>query len=59
MVYADGLDLSNHDTAAPVGPTCRLCDRMDCEQRAYPPIQHALKIDEGVRGVSFYASLQD
>ena len=59
MVYADGLDLSNHDTPAPVGPTCRLCDRMDCEQRAYPPIQHALKIDEGVRGVSFYASLQD
>ena len=59
MVYADGLDLSNQKTATPVGPTCRLCDRMDCEQRAYPPIQHPLKVDEGVRGVSFYAPLQN
>ena len=59
MVYADGLDLSNQNTATPVGPTCRLCDRMDCEQRAYPPIQHPLKVDEGVRGVSFYAPLQN
>ena len=57
MVYADGLDLSSQNAAAPVGPTCRLCDRMDCEQRAYPPIQHPFTVDEDVRGVSFYAPL--
>jgi hypothetical protein len=28
---------------------------MDCEQRAFPPIQHKLTIDENVRGMSFYA----
>jgi predicted transcriptional regulator len=28
---------------------------MDCEQRAFPPFQHPLKVDENVRGVSFYA----
>jgi predicted transcriptional regulator len=54
MVYADGLDLSSHQ-AVGIGPTCRLCDRLDCEQRAYPPLQHALTVDEHVRGVSFYA----
>ena len=59
MVYADGLDLSNRDAFVPVGPTCRLCDRMDCEQRAHPPMQHALAVNEAVRGVSFYAPLTD
>ena len=55
LVYADGVDLDSREAAVPVGVTCRLCDRMDCEQRAFPPLQHPLKIDEHVRGVSFYA----
>jgi predicted transcriptional regulator/transcriptional regulator with XRE-family HTH domain len=57
VVYADGLDLSNREAVVGIGPTCRLCDRMDCEQRAYPPLQHALTVNENVRGVSFYAPL--
>jgi predicted transcriptional regulator len=28
---------------------------MDCEQRAFPPLQHPLEVNEHVRGVSFYA----
>lgn len=39
-------------------PTCRLCDRLDCEQRAYPPLQHALTVNEHVRGISFFAPLK-
>jgi hypothetical protein len=31
---------------------------MDCDQRAYPPVQHALDVTEHVRGVSFYAPLR-
>jgi predicted transcriptional regulator/transcriptional regulator with XRE-family HTH domain len=58
IVYADGLDLDSREAVIPVGPTCRLCDRMDCEQRANPPIQHALTVNEDVRGVSFYAPLK-
>jgi predicted transcriptional regulator/transcriptional regulator with XRE-family HTH domain len=58
MVYADGLDLTSRDAVVTVGPTCRLCDRMDCEQRAYPPLQSALTVNEHVRGVSFYAPLR-
>jgi predicted transcriptional regulator/transcriptional regulator with XRE-family HTH domain len=55
LVYADGIDLDNLDAAVPIGTTCRLCPRMDCDQRAFPPIQHRMTIDENVRGVSFYA----
>lgn len=55
MVYADGVDLGNVKAATPVGTTCRTCEQMDCEQRVFPPMQHPLKIDENVRGVSFYA----
>lgn len=58
IVYADGLDLTSREAFVPVGPTCRLCDRMDCAQRAHPPIQHPLTVNENVRGVSFYAPLR-
>lgn len=55
MVYADGMDLSNADAFVKVGVTCRLCDHLDCEQRAFPSIRNPLRIQENVRGVSFYA----
>jgi predicted transcriptional regulator/transcriptional regulator with XRE-family HTH domain len=55
LIYAEGYDLDNLDAAIPIGTTCRLCERMDCEQRAFPPLQHGLTIDENVRGKSFYA----
>jgi len=55
MVYADGLVLEQ--TPVPVGVTCRLCERTDCEQRAFPPLQQALQVEEDVRRSSFYAHL--
>jgi predicted transcriptional regulator/transcriptional regulator with XRE-family HTH domain len=55
LVYSDGVDLDNREAVVPVGLTCRLCERMDCEQRAFPPLQHPLKVNENVRGLSFYA----
>jgi predicted transcriptional regulator/DNA-binding XRE family transcriptional regulator len=54
LVYSDGLDLENAGAAIPVGVTCRLCERADCEQRAFPSLRHPLKIDENVRGASLY-----
>jgi predicted transcriptional regulator/transcriptional regulator with XRE-family HTH domain len=54
LVYSDGIDLENLDSATPIGIACRLCDRMDCEERAFPPIQYPMRIDEHLRGVSFY-----
>jgi predicted transcriptional regulator/transcriptional regulator with XRE-family HTH domain len=54
LVYADGTDLENLDAAVPIGTTCRLCERLDCDQRAFPPLQYGLAVDENVRGRSFY-----
>jgi len=55
LVYADGVDLESQEAVVPVGITCRLCERMECEQRAFPPLQHPLAVNANVRGISFYA----
>ena len=55
MVYADGFELTNPTAAAPVGITCRLCERLDCRARAFPSIYQPLRVDENARGVSFFA----
>jgi predicted transcriptional regulator/DNA-binding XRE family transcriptional regulator len=55
MVYSDGIDFDNAQLATPVGVTCRLCERSDCEQRAFPSMRHRLEVDENVRGLSLYA----
>ncbi len=55
LVYSDGIDTTNPDTCVPVGVTCRLCERTDCEQRALPSLRVPLRVDENVRGVSLYA----
>ncbi|MFO0615963.1 MAG: short-chain fatty acyl-CoA regulator family protein [Polyangiaceae bacterium] len=60
LVYSDGVDLASiergdHQAVVPVGVTCRLCEHLDCAQRAFPPLLHPLRVEENVRGVSFYA----
>jgi len=58
VVYGDGLDLSPSGPAVPIGITCRLCDRTDCRARAFPAVQQPLRVDENVRGVSFFAPVE-
>ena len=55
LCYADGVNLGAQDAAVPVGVTCRLCDRTDCDQRAFPSIQQPLRIHENLRKSAFYA----
>ncbi len=54
MIYSDGVDLDNPDAAVPIGVTCRLCERMDCSERAFPSILSPHVIDENVRGASIF-----
>ena len=56
LVYADGVDLENLDAAVPIGTACRLCERTDCRQRAFPPLMQSLGVNENVRGLSFYVA---
>ncbi|MGK5728026.1 short-chain fatty acyl-CoA regulator family protein [Streptomyces sp. URMC 124] len=46
LVYSDGLDLGNASAATPIGMGCRICERLDCPQRAVPPLGRTLAIDE-------------
>jgi predicted transcriptional regulator len=59
IVYADGIDLEGSRAVIEVGVTCRLCDRVDCRQRAFPTLQHRLEIDENKRGINFYSPVDD
>jgi predicted transcriptional regulator/transcriptional regulator with XRE-family HTH domain len=56
LVYADGVNLDSRDTLVPVGTTCRLCERTDCEQRAVPSLKVPLQLDENQRGLSLYTA---
>ncbi len=53
-VYAKGLDLSDQDTADPIGPGCRTCERTDCRHRSVPPLGHQLDVGSAERGVIPY-----
>ncbi|MFJ2770589.1 short-chain fatty acyl-CoA regulator family protein [Streptomyces sp. NPDC087300] len=46
LVYSDGLDLDNTSAATPIGMGCRVCERLDCPQRAVPPLGRPLAVDE-------------
>ncbi len=56
LVYADGIDLSQN--AVEIGVACRVCERMNCPQRAFPSMTEPLRIDETVRGRAFYVSME-
>jgi predicted transcriptional regulator/plasmid maintenance system antidote protein VapI len=56
LVYAKGLNLTDPDAATPIGAGCKVCDRADCAQRAFPPLGRTLQIDENQRGFAPYAS---
>jgi len=46
LVYARGLNLDEPETTVPIGPGCKVCDRADCAQRAFPQAGRPLDIDE-------------
>jgi predicted transcriptional regulator len=53
LVYSRGLDLSS-ECATPIGSGCRVCERDNCPQRAFPALGRALDIDEHRSTVSPY-----
>ena len=55
FVYAEGIDLEG--AATPIGISCRLCPRADCNQRAFPPADRSITIDPDVRDVVPYRVL--
>jgi predicted transcriptional regulator/DNA-binding XRE family transcriptional regulator len=51
LAYARGLDLQAPEVT-PIGPACRLCHRHPCAERAAPPIDRSLAVDDWSKSVS-------
>ncbi|WP_427967792.1 helix-turn-helix domain-containing protein [Altererythrobacter sp.] len=54
FIYADGLDIASGRSVTPIGISCRICPRADCDQRAFPPSDRAIEVDPDNRGVVPY-----
>lgn len=53
LTYARGLDLTAPEVT-PIGPACRLCLRHPCAERAAPPLDRPLAVDDWAKSVSPY-----
>lgn len=45
LVYAKGLNLQDPEAATPIGTGCKVCERTDCGQRAFPALGRPLRVD--------------
>ena len=52
MVYARGVNLDG--PSVPIGVTCRICERDNCPQRAFPPIDRPLRVPANERAIVPY-----
>ena len=56
FVYTENLNLNDKKSEIPIGVSCRTCDRLDCSQRAFPPLHKKFDVDINSRGVSVYVN---
>ena len=49
LVYSAGIDISDQAAAAPIGVNCRICERAECQQRAFPPIGAKVSVNQDQR----------
>jgi predicted transcriptional regulator len=54
FIYGDQLDVTGERSATPIGVSCRICPRRDCEQRAFPPAGRHIFVNPDHRGVVPY-----
>ena len=54
LVYADHMDTAAPSAYAPIGISCRICERRSCHQRSVPPLERQLRVDPDRRGTLPY-----
>ena len=59
LVYSKGIALDDPDAATPIGAGCKVCDREECPQRAFPALGGHLRINENVRQFAPYSGSPD
>lgn len=55
FIYGDGLDIDAPGAFEPIGVSCRICERPNCEQRAVPPSKSQLDINPNKRRIVPYS----
>jgi predicted transcriptional regulator/transcriptional regulator with XRE-family HTH domain len=58
FVYGDSLNLACEEAVVPIGVSCRICSRLDCAQRAYPPNEKQIDINTNQRGFIPYRIME-
>ncbi|MFT4201779.1 short-chain fatty acyl-CoA regulator family protein [Gordonia sp. (in: high G+C Gram-positive bacteria)] len=56
LVYSTGVDLADPRTMVPIGAGCKVCDRTDCAQRAFPQLGKPIIVDDNVAESAPYRS---
>ncbi|WP_227980358.1 short-chain fatty acyl-CoA regulator family protein [Nocardia spumae] len=46
LVYSHGLSIDDPNTAVPIGAGCKVCERADCAQRAFPQLGRPIDADD-------------
>ncbi|WP_428350026.1 short-chain fatty acyl-CoA regulator family protein [Lichenifustis flavocetrariae] len=54
LVYSDGIDLRDGSNIARIGVSCRICERLECHQRAFPPYDASITVDPHRRAILPY-----
>jgi predicted transcriptional regulator/transcriptional regulator with XRE-family HTH domain len=54
IIYADDLLPARAQAFAPIGISCRICERVNCHQRSVPPLESKLSVDHDRRSVLPY-----
>jgi XRE family transcriptional regulator, fatty acid utilization regulator len=57
FIYADGHNFDRNSTPVPIGTSCRICPRTNCDQRAYPPSDRGIVVNPMERELVPYAIL--
>jgi predicted transcriptional regulator/transcriptional regulator with XRE-family HTH domain len=55
LVYGDAVTPDAPERAVPIGSGCKVCDRENCVQRAFPALGRPLSIDPNARRFAPYA----
>lgn len=56
LVYSKGLDLEDPTASTPIGAGCKVCERAECPQRAFPPMRTKLVVNENERRQAPYSA---
>ncbi|MFC4127300.1 short-chain fatty acyl-CoA regulator family protein [Nocardia rhizosphaerae] len=55
LVYSTGLPLHDASAAVPIGSGCKVCERPQCAQRAFPQLGRGIRVDDNRSATTPYA----